>query len=299
MRWDRFITLNLIQPWQRAGLVGSARRLPILMYHSISDEAERGVAPYYRVCTSPEVFRKHLAFLVNAGYRSVPLTAVVELLRQGQALPEKSVVITFDDGFRNFYAEAFPVLQQHGFSASVFLPTAFIASQRRSFKGRECLTWAEVRELQKWGIHFGSHTVSHPRLIELSWQDIERELTVSKSELEQQLGESVTTFAHPYAFPQTDRGYVAGFKALLVRSGYTCCATTEIGRVKPGAEPYRLKRLPVNSMDDLALFRAKLEGGYDWLAWPQTMIKKLKSLAAGVRKRRSPAAEPAPALPHH
>ena len=69
---------------------------------------------------------------------------------------------------------------------------------------------------------------------------------------------------------------MGAFRSLLMQAGYTCCATTEIGRVKAGDDPFRLKRLPVNGLDDAQFFRAKLEGGYDWLAWPQAIRKWCK-----------------------
>lgn len=276
MRFDRFITLNLAQHLRHTSRGASGPGLPILMYHSISDDPEPGLSPYYKVNTSPSVFRQHIGFLVEQGYNSIRLAKAVELLKLGAPMPEKSVVITFDDGFRSIFTEAFPVLQEHGFTATVFLPTAFIGSPRCSFKDKECLTWDEARDLQKFGIDFGSHTVSHPRLIELSWKDIETEVRQSKSELEQNLGGPINTFAHPYAFPQANRQYVQGFRKLLAKSGYVCCATTAIGSVRRGDDPYGLKRLPVNSLDDPAFFRAKLEGGYDWLARPQALIKRFK-----------------------
>jgi peptidoglycan/xylan/chitin deacetylase (PgdA/CDA1 family) len=223
--------------------------------------------------------------LAQDGYKTMDLTKAVALLAQGQIPAEKNVVITFDDGFRNFHDQAFPALQEYGFTAAVFLPTAFIADARRSFKGTECLTWDEVRELRKAGITFGSHTVNHPELTQLPLREIERELRESKCELEQQLGGPVTTFAYPYAFPQRDRRFVQSFRELLVQTGYSCCATTELGRVRTGDDPYRLKRLPANSLDDAALFRAKLEGGYDWLAAPQALFKKLKRAVRGSKKR--------------
>ncbi|MGA2786465.1 MAG: polysaccharide deacetylase family protein [Verrucomicrobiota bacterium] len=285
MRLDRFISVNLAHPLSRA--VRRLRMLaqpspvvdgslPILMYHGVSDDPEPGVSPYYQTNTSPAIFREQIEFLANQGYHSMNFDTVVKLIQDEKPLPGKTVAITFDDGFRNFHTEAFPVLQQHGFTASVFLPTSFIHNPRLTFKAKECLTWDEVRELRRCGIQFGSHTVTHPRLIELCWKEIEHELSASKQELEQQLGEPVTAFAHPYAFPQTEREYVRTFRNTLAGAGYTCCATTEIGRLKSGDDPYRMKRLPVNSMDDCALLCAKLEGAYDWLALPQAMTKQVK-----------------------
>ncbi len=164
-------------------------RVPILMYHSISDDPEPGVSPYYRVNASPAVFRQHMQFLADHDYHTISLDQLVS------AFPKKPVVLTFDDGFRDFYTEAFPVLQEHGFTATVFLPTAFIGGSR-SVQGSRFdgsgfkvpshfpfrnphsafLTWNEVRELLRHGIHFGSHTVNHPKLVELDWPEIKSEL---------------------------------------------------------------------------------------------------------------------------
>jgi peptidoglycan/xylan/chitin deacetylase (PgdA/CDA1 family) len=294
LRIDRVLTMAVFQPFHRAGFSAHGARLPILMYHSLSDDPENGVAAYYKTNTDPLIFRQQMRQLAREGYKTIDLTRAVELLADGRLPAEKSVVITFDDGFDNFRTRAFPTLQEYGFTAAVFLPTAFIGTARRSFKGTECMTWNEVRELRKAGITFGSHTVNHPELIELPFQEIQRELRDSKIELEQQLGEPVTTFAYPYAFPRGTRRFAQSFKELLVHSGYACCVTTELGRVRPGDDPYRLKRLPANSLDDPALFRAKLEGGYDWLAAPQAFIKKLKSQIRGSKERHSAAANRTP-----
>jgi peptidoglycan/xylan/chitin deacetylase (PgdA/CDA1 family) len=266
------------------------------MYHGVSDDPETDFAPYYKVKTGPGVFREQMRQLAESGYRTMDLAEVARLLARGEALAAKSVVITFDDGFRDFQTAAFPILREPGFTATVFLPTAFIQEERRCFKGEECLTWREVRELRQAGMEFGSHTVNHPKLVELAWREVAREVRDSKDQIEQALGEAVATFAYPYAFPQGDRAFAGALRGLLAEAGYTCCATTEIGRVKSGDDPFRLKRLPANSLDDPAFFRAKLEGGYDWLGWPQAMIKKLKRGIPSGRKWNVHAArtEPTP-----
>jgi peptidoglycan/xylan/chitin deacetylase (PgdA/CDA1 family) len=115
--------------------------------------------------------------------------------------------------------------------------------------------------------------------VNLSAGQIERELRDSRAEIEQRLGEPATAFSYPYAFPQGNRPFAKTLRDLLIQAGYTCCVTTEVGRVKAGDDPYRLKRLPANSCDDPQLFRAKLEGGYDWLGFPQRAFKLLKRSA--------------------
>lgn len=281
---DRLLTLNFFQPLRRTGLAGSKASLPILMYHSIVDEAEKNVPPYYRTTTSPELFAAHLALLRSQGYEVLGLRAGLEKFQRGDSTAARLAVITFDDGFRDFYTAALPVLQRCNFGATVFLPTAFIGKERRSFKGRECMTWDEVRESQRAGIEFGSHTVNHPKLYELNLPQLRTELAESKKVMDGELGRPVSSFAYPYAFPSADRSFVKVFVETLKETGYRCNVTTKIGLVKKTDDPFTLKRLPINSADDEALFLAKLAGTYDWVAWPQETFKTLKSL---ISRRRS------------
>jgi peptidoglycan/xylan/chitin deacetylase (PgdA/CDA1 family) len=296
MRLDRAISLDLARPFRRvlagcSSLVTNhesrAAFVPLLMYHSISDDPETGVHPYYRVCTSPRRFREQMRWLKDNGYRGVGLTAGLEVLERSRSDYNRSqqsgngnsrfVVLTFDDGFRDFYTTAVPVLQEYGFSATMFLPTAFIgAKQPLEFNGRLCLSWPQIRELHGAGIEFGSHTVNHPVLYDLPWAQVELEIRNSKHAIEMHLRVRAPIFSYPYAFPQADKSFAKRFRQLLKDVGYTCCVTTELGRVKAGDDPYRLKRLPVNSLDDTALFQAKLEGAYDWLALPQAFFQRLK-----------------------
>jgi peptidoglycan/xylan/chitin deacetylase (PgdA/CDA1 family) len=276
IRIDRVLTTAVFQPFCRAGFSTRAPRLPVLMYHSLCADPENGVSAYYKTNTSPAVFREQMRQLAESGYHTVDLEHVAAWLNGGPPLPEKSFVITFDDGFQDFYTDGFPVLQEHGFTAAMFLPTAFIGDERRTFQGTTCLTWSEVRELRAAGIVFGSHTVNHPELVRLSRPEIERELVDSKAEIEQQIGVSVVTFAYPYAFPQGKRTFVQQFLEALAGAGYRCGVTTELGRVKQGDDPLRIKRMPVNALDDGAFLKAKLEGGYDWVAVPQGVLKAAK-----------------------
>lgn len=276
MRLDRTLSLYLAKPLLATGVIPAKRALPILMYHSISEDAEPGIAPYYKTTTSPVRFEQQIRWLTETGFRSVGLDEGLRVAKQGFPGQEKTIVITFDDGFRDFYEHAFPVLKKYGHTATVFLPTTFIADNRRKFKNRDCLTWPEIRELRSHGIEFGSHTVNHPVLYEISWNEIESELMLSKEHLQQALGEKITSFAYPYAFPQHDKSFAQKFRDQLQMHGYQTSVTTALGRVRAGDDPFCLKRLPVNEHDDYDLLTAKLSGAYDWLAYPQIWAKSVK-----------------------
>lgn len=276
MRMDRIATLLMFHPLAR-GFTGSRVRTSILMYHSVSDAPETGVRPYYKLNTTPRQFEAQMRFLKESNCDVVSLRDVAWAAAAGENAPRARVAITFDDGYRDFLEAAYPVLKNYGLQASVFLPTAFIADTALRFKGKECLTWSEVRELHKAGVHFGSHTVSHPQLHSIGFPEVEREVRESKLAIEQKLGFEVDSFSYPFAFPEHDRGFRQRLRALLLDCGYAHGVSTILGTVQPGDDALFLKRLPINSLDDARLLRAKIEGGYDWLHDMQYTVKITKS----------------------
>ncbi len=271
-RIDRFMTLRFFHP-----ILRSVRgKTAILMYHSISDGREN-VHPYYQTLTSPGVFADQMRFLHENAYRVIDLMTFVENMNAGSEPHPRSVVLTFDDGFHDFYMNAFPVLQEYGFPAAVFLVTHHI-DNGAGLNGRGCLSWEQVRELSRYGVSFGSHTVSHPILNTLAAEDLEFELTRSKDRIESELGQEVESFSYPYAFPEHDRPFLQRLGSALAGIGYKCCLTTSIGTVSAGNDAddlFCLKRLPVNSLDDELLFKAKIDGSYDWMHTCQSLYKNL------------------------
>lgn len=265
---DRWVTLSVVVLWRRY-VRPPEPGIPILMYHSISTDPEGGISPYYRVCTSPPRFREQMALLRDGGWQVVSLAEALT----GQA-PPRSAVITFDDGFRDFATEAWPVLSEFGFGAMVFVATGMVGKE---FTGRPCLNWGEMRELSRQGVKFGSHTVNHPRLVDLGWREIREELTDSRRRLEDEVGEPVADFCYPYRYPE-DRDFGRRFTGLLEECGYRSCLTTRVGRFRGGDSPLAVPRLPVSEVDDGRLLAAKLEGAYDWLARPQRWVKAIRGL---------------------
>jgi len=282
IRLDRFITLAFFGP--RAGRTNNrALSIPVLMYHSVSRDVEEGIHPYYRMVTTPEVFSRHMALLADRGYQVMGLDAAITLLRQPTTvhpgMPAKTVVLTFDDGFSNFYTTAFPILARHGFTATVFLPTSFIETGTGRTGGQTFLSWSQVNELADHGVSFGSHTVSHGYLFGMTRVELKQELQQSKAAIEERTGRAVRCFSYPYAFPEQDTRFVAVFRNLLQTCGYACAVTTRIGTAAQGDDLFTLKRIPVNASDDPALLHAKINGGYDWMHTAQYAAKTVRALS--------------------
>ncbi|MGC2423925.1 MAG: polysaccharide deacetylase family protein [Nitrospirota bacterium] len=281
VRADRFLTLRVAAPLMALART-RALRIPILMYHSISrDIDEHDIHPYYRIATTPEVFNQHMTFLSNQGYQAVSLDFAVKYLRKEhglyESLPTKPVVITFDDGLRDFYINAFPILDKYGFSATVFLPAAMIKDRPATVERKERMAWQEVKALHKEGIIFGSHTMTHAQLRTMWIKEIEFELKCSKDTIEDKLGIAVESFSYPYAFPEGYSSFVAYLLKALRKCGYKNGVSTRIGVATPEGNDLFLKRIPVNSCDDNELFHAKLAGAYDWLSYIQHASKSLSA----------------------
>jgi peptidoglycan/xylan/chitin deacetylase (PgdA/CDA1 family) len=247
------------------------------MYHSISKTGITG-SYYYGTVTSPETFERHIDTLLTAGWSIVHLHDLARALgAHGASLPNNAVAITFDDGFRDFYTDAFPVIRRFQIPVTMFLPTAFIGhSTRRSLLGRHCLTWPEVGELHRAGVTFGSHSVSHPQLADLAFTELVAEVRDSKATLEDVLGTPIESFAYPYAFPEHRPPFCRALRRALLHAGYSHGVTTIIGTPSIGVDPYFLPRLPLNEHDDVRFLLAKLTGAYNWLHFFQYLHKTLR-----------------------
>lgn len=291
-RMDRTLTLRMFTPLR--SVMPRQPRLRVLMYHSISDQLDEGVHAYYRTVTSPRRFAEQMEFLRASGYQFMTLTQGLQWARSvadermtsGTASSDSDgpVIVTFDDGFRDFQTAAFPVLQRLRIPSTVFLATSCLDGH--FITGQECLRRAEVARLAAQGVEFGSHTVTHPRLVELGYAAVDEELRKSRDDVEQIVGARVATFSYPYRFPEEDTRFTAGLCQLLSDCGYDGGVTTRIGRSTCRDNPYILKRLPVNDDDDPAFFKAKLDGAYDWMHAAQLARKRIRRVLRSLRRER-------------
>ena len=167
----------------------------ILMYHSVSDAG----GP---TCIAPATFAMHMRAIADAGLPVVSLDDLLEARAGRAALPPRSVIITFDDGFQDFADAAWPVMSRHGFRPIVYLPTGWVV-RAEGWRGiadlpRRLMSWATIRALAEDGVEFGSHTVSHADMPALPDAALDQELTESRAMIADHLGREVRHFAPPY-----------------------------------------------------------------------------------------------------
>lgn len=210
-------------------------QVPILTYHAL-DESRSIIA------LSPTVFTWQMRWLHQNGYQVIPLSRLVQHLRNGDPLPTRSIVITFDDGFETVYTRAFPVLARHGFPATVFLVTGYCGRQNDwpnqplIVPRLSLLTWARIREMDRYGIEFGAHSITHPWLDRVAPDELEYEILFSKANIEEQVGHSIELFAYPYG------RYNEAIRAIVSRA-YAGACTTRLGMVGIESDPLALERI--------------------------------------------------------
>jgi len=156
----------------------------------------------------------------------------------------------------------------------LFVVSTYSREPRFSKNGADYMTWNEIREVHAGGISIGSHSATHRHLSFLNDRELRAELADSKNAIESVLGNKIESFSYPFAFPETDRVFVSRLKSILESCAYENGVCTVIGTMSAANEPFFLPRLPVNTFDDARFFRAKLEGGYDWLRTLQRFYKK-------------------------
>ncbi len=196
-------------------------QLPILMYHRVSPSGSQALSRY-RV--TPEQFEEQMRYLHDTGHYSITIETWHAAMREHKPLPGRAVLLTFDDGYRDFYDYAWPVLKKFDFSALVFLVTDEIGGSNRwdhRFDEQVPLMgWDEIQFLSKNGIQFGSHTATHPMLTAISPRDAVLEAVRSRMLLQRGLQKPVHSVAYPFGAEDPVVRHIAGGCGYVY--GFTC-----------------------------------------------------------------------------
>ena len=188
-----FIVVLFIAPVAKVFAV-SAYEVPILVYHSIGPmhgKKESVMQAHYRVTT--ENFEKQMKYLLDNGYHPISFATYVKSFNNYVIkLPEKAVVLTFDDGWKSQYQYAVPILEKYKFTATFFIVTSYVDGHYGEY-----VSWSDLKDLVKNNFDIESHTKSHMMLTKLDPKKLDIELTESKKTLEKKLGIKVIGIAYP------------------------------------------------------------------------------------------------------
>ena len=256
------------------------RRIPVLLYHSVDRSGSVISIP-------PQTFRAQMRYLKYSGYETISLSEYLDYLMDDGEFPEKKVVITFDDGFRNNHTEAFPVLKKYGFIATIFISTDHVGKKSswerdKSIPELPMLTWDQIGEMSDYGIRFESHACGHCYLSRLSGDEARDELIRSKTTIERKTGRRVEFFCHPYGDWSADTKRLAkecGYKGAFTRPGFSSVSAKE--------DLYDLKRIGTAQFSCLEDFKAGLLGTYDWYVHLKAHlgIRRFRDLGNGRLKK--------------
>jgi peptidoglycan/xylan/chitin deacetylase (PgdA/CDA1 family) len=240
------------------------QRVLVLCYHSIHPV-------YNHASATPELFDEHVRWLTSH-CDIVPFSTVLERVGSDSGT-RPTVAITFDDGYRDNYREALPILRRYGVPATFFITTGLIEGDS-SVIGRlhrlwgadpdeiEGLSWEEIFEMRDAGMEIGAHTVNHPNLQHISEDAVVEELSRSKEALENRLGHAVTSLAYPFGVPR--RHFSSRTMQLASSCGFLRAAAILYRRVRTTDHAFAIPRLAVTG-DSVEMLRAKALGKLDFV----------------------------------
>ena len=227
-----------------------ATRVPVLMYHSIADEGPDAMRAW-RV--APRAFEQQMRFLRRRGYQSVTVEQLDAAADRSAAIAGKPILITFDDGYRDFAETAWPLIKRSGFEAHVFIVADAVGTRARwdAYYGAdiELMDWDTIASLAEEGVGFGSHLCAHRPLDRLTFAEAQMELQQSAERISKATGRPVTSLAPPY-------GVISpGFEDLAASTGYTRIFGVDGGIAPVCGARLRTPRIEVGgemSLDDFA-----------------------------------------------
>jgi len=228
--------------------------VPIIMYHSINPRSNPAMN---RLIVSPQTFERQMRFLKTHHYNVLPLEAAAKLIRDKKKVPPKTVVVTFDDGYKDNYIYAFPVLKKYNLPAKMFIIVNEVGRPQS-----DRLSWDEIKAMQKSGIiTFGSHAIGPEPLVNIkSKEEVKRQIFDSKKTLEEKLGRKVNAFSYPEGM------FDAKIRQLVIEAGYIAAVATNLGKRYPDDDVFALKRVRISeNASNMFIFAIETSGFYTFM----------------------------------
>ena len=228
----------------------------VLMYHNIGiPPKEVALKSLY---VTPRMFRFQMWYLKTSGFKVVSLHEILSFIN-GKNSPKRLAAITFDDGYQDFYDNAFPVLKTYKFPSTVFLVSDLVGKESLwDSRGKErLLHWDSILEMKDAGVVFGSHSKTHPFLSRLSWNELTDEIRGSKIMLEERLKNPVDFFCYP------NGDYDNRVLETVAAAGYKGAVTTKRGLIHRNDRPFEMRRSFIRYNTHPMLFLYKLHSMYE------------------------------------
>jgi len=219
--------------------------VPILMYHYIRVNPDPADHLGAGLSVTPDDFRSQMDWLAESGWHTVHLAQVHAYFARGEPLPPRPIVLSFDDGYADFYSTALPILRAHGFSAVAYLVPGFLDTPGY-------LTRDQVRSLEGSGVEVGSHSLTHPDLTTVHGARLAQEVADSGRQLTELVGHPVLDFCYPSG--RWNQEVVDQVQA----AGYLTATTTQLGRERAWADRYAWGRIRVSGGEALRDFARAL-----------------------------------------
>lgn len=202
------------------------RAVLVLNYHKIANE-------HKSLSVTLDDFEQHMKWLQEYGFTCITPGQLYDFVANGAELPEKPVLITFDDGYKDNYTNAFPIMKKYGMKGTIFVVTGFLGVYDNY------LTWDQAKELLDAGFNIESHTYSHKSMTEASDEDITKELVKSRQTIKEKLGIDSDFMAYPTGT------YNLHIAELVKEAGYKGAFTIKYDNVSRDSNVYALERVPV------------------------------------------------------
>ena len=213
-------------------LYGPCVRLPVLMYHHVQTEDAAKVAKQTALTVYTDYFGKQMQYLKDKGYSVISVNDLVNFFDNGTKIPSKSVLITFDDGYEDFFTDAYPILSSLGFQATMFIPTGLMNNP-------DYLTWQQITEMNG-KILFANHTWSHKN-VQVSVASMQSEISTADTQLTDHGLNVPKVFAYPFGLE------TSAAEAYLSSLGYKIAFTTDPGNILCKKQRFSLPRIRVGN----------------------------------------------------
>ena len=258
------IVENIEKVYQREIVKKRKYEMPVIMYHRvIKDESEKGVHGTY---VTVEQFEEQMRYLKKKGYETVTFK---DMLNNGYKKrfdkDKKWIMLTFDDGYKDNYENAFPILKKYDFKGIIYILDGIeynkwdVDNPGNPEKRFKLMTQDELLEMQKYGIEFGGHTSSHPRLAELKIDIAENEISNSKNNIEKTIGKELLSFAYPYGSLNEE------VKKIPEETGYRFAVATDSGSIVFSDDLFEIRRIGIFPTNNLFNFKRKVSGKYNFI----------------------------------